>query len=273
MNILKLVEEQLPMLSRQERKVAIQVIQNPSDVQKMSITTLASKVGVSNATITRFVKKMNCHDFYDFKLQLASERQKESKPSTKNSIADEVYSFYRNVLSDTWERLDTDQLKKVVDLISNCHRIYIFGIGSSGYTAQEMTQRLIRMGIAAFSMTESHIMYITSGIIGKDDVVLALSSSGSTTDLNKAAVIAQKNGAKVVGITGFEKSKLYELSDYPILVKNSNFVDNTRFINSQFAITYALDIITTMLLENETFSKRLSHTVELVMENKFHSNN
>lgn len=273
MNILKLVEDQLPTLSRQERKVAIQVIKNPEDVQKMSISVLAKKIGVSNATITRFVKKMHCHNFYDFKLQLANNSSQETKKKTQDSIAQEVYSFYNNVLSDTSERLDTDKLRKVVDLISNCRRIYIFGIGSSGYTALEMTQRLIRMGIAAFSMTESHIMFITSSIIGKDDVVLALSTSGSTEDVNKAAVMAQNNGAKVIGITGFESSQMYKLSDYPILVKNSNFVDNSRFINSQFAITYTLDIITMMLLENETFNKRLSHTVELILDNKFHSNN
>ncbi|MQS52532.1 MurR/RpiR family transcriptional regulator [Companilactobacillus mishanensis] len=271
MNILKMVEDQLPSLSRQERKVALQVIQSPQEVQQMSITTLAKKVEVSNATITRFVKKMNCRDFYEFKLQLASGGKPEAKEISKGSIADDVFSFYKNVLSDTSERLKMDELRKIVEVISNCRRIYIFGIGSSGYTAQEMSQRLIRMGIAAFPMNESHIMYITSGIIGKDDVILALSSSGSTSDLNKAAVMAQKNGTKVIGITGVEKSKLYELSDYPVLVKNSDFVDNTHFVNSQFAITYVLDIITTLLLENETFRRRLNHTVEIVMENKFNN--
>jgi hypothetical protein len=66
---------------------------------------------------------------------------------------------------------------------------------------------------------------------------------------------------------------MYELVDYPILVSNSNFVDNSRFINSQFAMTYALDIITTMLLENETYSERLSHTVELILDKKFQGRN
>ncbi|WP_300561569.1 MurR/RpiR family transcriptional regulator [Companilactobacillus sp.] len=273
MTILKKIEEDLPTLSRQERKVALQIIQNPQEVQQMNITTLASKVEVSNATITRFVKKMDCHDFYELKLKLASDRPNQSKEISKGSISDEVFTFYKNVLGDTAERIDLDELRKIVDVISNCRRIYVFGIGSSGYTAQEMAQRLIRMGIAAYPMTESHIMYITSGIINKDDVILALSTSGSTTDLNKAASLAQVNGAKVIGITGVEKSRLFELCDYPVLVKNSDFIDNTHFVNSQFAITYVLDIITTLLLENDTFSKRLSHTVEIVMDNKFRNNN
>lgn len=273
MTILKKIEEDLPTLSRQERKVALQVIQNPQQVQQMNITALAKEVSVSNATITRFVKKMGCHDFYELKLKLASDRPAESKEISKGSIADEVFSFYKNVLGDTAERIDLNELKKIVKLISNCRRIYVFGIGSSGYTAQEMAQRLIRMGIASYPMTESHIMYITSGIIGKDDVILALSTSGSTDDLNKAATLAQQSGVKVIGITGVEKSRLYQLADYPVLVKNSDFIDNTHFINSQFAITYVLDIITTLLLENDTFKRRLTHTVEIVMDNKFRNNN
>ncbi|APX71630.1 MurR/RpiR family transcriptional regulator [Companilactobacillus allii] len=269
MDTLKLVEEKLPTLSRQERKVAMRVIQDPDSVKQMSINTLAKAVGVSNATITRFVKKMDCHNFYDFKLKLTENHSTNSNKVEKGSIPDEVFSFYKHVLNDTWESLDVTSLRTIVDLISKCNRIYIFGIGSSGYTAQEMTQRLLRMGIAAFPMTESHIMYITSGIMGKNDIILALSTSGNTNDLNRAAQAAQLNGTKVIGITGIKKSPLYELSDYPILVKNSNFVDNTRFINSQFAITYALDIITTMLLENKTYSDRMNHTVEMILDNKF----
>lgn len=273
MEILKKIEDDLPSLSRQERKVALEIIQNPQKVQTMNITTLAKKVSVSNATITRFVKKMGCRDFYDLKLNLASNGPVQTKEISKGSIADEVFSFYKNVLGDTADRINLDELKEIVKVISNCRRIYVFGIGSSGYTAQEMAQRLIRMGIAAYPMTESHIMYITSGIINKDDVILALSTSGSTTDLNKAAALAQQSGVKVIGITGVEKSRLYELADYPVLVKNSEFIDNTHFINSQFAITYVLDIITTLLLENDTYQERLSHTVEIVMDNKFRNNN
>ncbi|POD89177.1 hypothetical protein S101258_00117 [Lactiplantibacillus plantarum subsp. plantarum] len=65
----------------------------------------------------------------------------------------------------TRERLDSDNLHAAVDLISKARRVYLYGLGSSGYTAQEMTQRLIRMGIAAFSMTDTHIMYISGGIM------------------------------------------------------------------------------------------------------------
>lgn len=60
MNILEAVEQKYPSLSRQERKIALKVIQHPSQVKKMSIGILAKKAEVSTATVTRFVKKMGC---------------------------------------------------------------------------------------------------------------------------------------------------------------------------------------------------------------------
>jgi DNA-binding MurR/RpiR family transcriptional regulator len=175
MSIVSTVEEQYPTLSRQERKVALKVIQSPKEVQKMTISSLAKTVDVSNATITRFVKKMGCTNFYNFKLQLAeSPAPKAPVVSQTDTVADQVYNYYKKILSGTWERLYTDELQTAVNLISHARRVYLFGLGSSGYTAQEMTQRLLRMGIAAFSMTDTHVMYISGGIMQPDDVILAI---------------------------------------------------------------------------------------------------
>lgn len=269
MSIVSTVEEQYPTLSRQERKVALKVIQAPREVQTMTISSLAKTVDVSNATITRFVKKMGCENFYSFKLQLADSPINEvSKAGKRDTVADQVYNYYQKILSGTWEHLYPDDLQKAVKLISNARRVYLFGLGSSGYTAQEMTQRLIRMGIAAFSMTDTHIMYISGGIMQPGDVILAISLTGETIEVNNSVALAKKKDAKVIAITSDENSKLAELSDLTILVKNSKFVNNSRFVNSQFAITYALDIIAAMLLENAQYRDQMNHTIDLITDNK-----
>lgn len=53
-----------------------------------------------------------------------------------------------------------------------------------------------------------------------------------------------------------------------MVVKNSNFVDNTRFINSQLAIVYVIDIITMELMEKSEYSSTMNKTVELIMDRK-----
>ena len=268
MSILNELEKIYPNLPRQERKVALQAIQEPKKIQRLSINELAKLAGTSNATITRLVKRLDCANFYDFKLRLVSDEQLESKES-ESKLAMQVQRFYEEVLTQTRQRIDEKILLEIVNKISTCRRIYIFGLGSSGYTAKELTQRLIRMGIAAFGMTESHSMYISSGIVEKDDVILALSATGNTAEVNRAAKAGQKKGATLIAITGIEDSPLYQLSDLALLVKNSNFVDNARFINSQFAMTYIVDIITTLLLDEKDHRTKMDQTIELITSNKF----
>lgn len=268
MNILNELEKIYPNLPRQERKVALQAIQEPKKIQRLSINELAALAGTSNATVTRLVNRLGCANFYDFKLRLVTYEQVEPQES-ELTLAMQVQKFYEEVLTQTRQRIDEQVLLEIVARISHCRRIYIFGLGSSGYTAKELTQRLIRMGIAAFGMTESHSMYISSGIVEKDDVILALSSTGNTAEVNSAAKLGKQKGATLISITGIKDSPLYKLSDLAILVKNSNFVDNARFINSQFAMTYIIDIITTLLLDKQNYRDKMDQTIELITSNKF----
>ena len=268
MNILNELEKIYPNLPRQERKVALQAIQEPKKIQRLSINELAALAGTSNATVTRLVNRLGCANFYDFKLRLVTYEQVEPQES-ELTLAMQVQKFYEEVLTQTRQRIDEQVLLEIVARISHCRRIYIFGLGSSGYTAKELTQRLIRMGIAAFGMTESHSMYISSGIVEKDDVILALSSTGNTAEVNSAAKLGTQKGATLISITGIKDSPLYKLSDLAILVKSSNFVDNARFINSQFAMTYIIDIITTLLLDKQNYRDKMDQTIELITSNKF----
>ena len=201
MNLLNNIEAIFSTLSRQERKVALKVLQNPQEVQSMNITKLAKKAGVSNATITRFVRRMECSDFHDFKLKLAiSAASSPEVPvsSESDSMGDKVYEFYQKVLQGTWKQLDTDTIHNIVHAITKARRVYVYGLGSSGYTAQEFTQRLIRMGIAAFCTVDSHMMFIDSTIVNSDDVIIAISQSGNTDDVNVACSLAKQKGSALL---------------------------------------------------------------------------
>lgn len=256
-------------LPKQEKKVALYVLKHPKQVQNISIEQLGKAAEVSNATITRFVKKINHDNFYSFKLALARDSEvKQISTKNKSNIATQVQDFYKDVLLKTKKRLKETSLESTVLAIKHCRRIYVYGIGSSGYTAQELVQRLIRMGISAFDMTESHLMYMSSSLVKPDDVIIALSSSGNTIDVNEAVELAKKRGATTIAITGTQNSPLANIVDIILLGTNIHFVDNTKFINSQFAITFIIDIITNMLLKDKTLCANMNRTIELINDKK-----
>jgi D-sedoheptulose 7-phosphate isomerase len=58
------------------------------------------------------------------------------------------------------------------------------------------------------------------GILG--DVLLAISTSGNSTNVIKAVEMAQSKGMKVIGLLGGNGGKLKSLVDLPIIVPSSN---------------------------------------------------
>ena len=79
-----------------------------------------------------------------------------------------------------------------------------------------MNQRLLRMGISTFAITESSSMYMSSSIMNNDDLIIAISSSGNTDEINFSIEFSKKMGATVVGVTGFNDSKLAKIADIPL---------------------------------------------------------
>jgi RpiR family carbohydrate utilization transcriptional regulator len=268
MNVIDIVEQKYPSLSRQERKIALKVIQHPADVKKMNINILSKKAEVSTATVTRFVKKMGYHDFSEFKLGLAEATSTITEDVVNAPLPDQVTDFYNQMITGTWKRIDQNTLDRVVSLIKNAPRVFIFGLGSSGYNAQELSQRLMRMGINAVAPSDSHTMYITSSIMQKEDLLIVLSVSGKSNEVNEAVAVAKHHQLNVIAITAFDDSPLAEMSDYQLSVQYSEFVDNTQFINSQLGVVYIIDVLSTMLLQNDIYKNRYQQTVEAILNRK-----
>lgn len=266
------VENLFINLPRQEKKVAKVTLQKPAAVRKMNITELAKAAGVGVATVSRFTKRVGCKNFADFKLALVTpdtmQRETEDSVSTPNDI----HNYYQKILSETMAMVSTKQLRQAANLIHDAKRVYVFGIGSSGYNAQEFTQRLLRMGIAAFAMTESNMMTIASSTMSSDDLVIALSVSGSTPEVCSAVRDSHKNGATIISVTAFRNSLLGKMSDMIFQIKSTALVGDYDFINSQFAVTYVIDMLTQILLKFPDFRLTMNKTVESILVTKEKTN-
>lgn len=178
-------------------------------------------------------------------------------------------NYYSMAISRTADNLSEEQIAKFIKLIVESTRIMIYGIGSSGLTAQEAAIRLTRMGFNATSETDSHMMVIKSTVVTKDTLVIAISNSGETNEIVDAVTVAKNNGAKVVGITSITNSSLDKISNETLVIHNTKWISNKQFINSQFSICFLLDIVSLLLLQNESYSNNMAKTITAVIgENK-----
>lgn len=82
---------------------------------------------------------------------------------------------------------------------------------------KKFTHTLSSTGTSAYFLHPTDASHGDSGIVGPDDVVLAIGKSGESEELNYILPTLRKIGAKIVGITANAKSKLAALSDIVII--------------------------------------------------------
>jgi|SRR5688572_15865600 len=113
--------------------------------------------------------------------------------------------------------------------------------------AEELSGRFRqdRKALAALSLSDSaHISCVANdygydfvfsrGVeaLGRpDDVLLAISTSGNSVNVLRAAETARKQGLKVISLTGKDGGKLADLSDVEIRVSHSGFADRIQEIH------------------------------------------
>lgn len=267
MNLLVEMQKKYNSFTEKEKLIANFILNENGQIENTSITDLAKKTNTSSATITRFCKKIGCDSFVNMKIQLHDTKSNELITKDHNVFSD-VYAYYDKVIEHTKQLIDKALIYELVKAIKSADNIYLYGIGSSGLSALEMMQRLLRMGFNVSGISDSHMMIINSSIVSKKDLVIGISISGETQEVIHALKTCKSHGAKTVAITSFENSAITTFADTTLLVYNTSFMDNTRFINSQFSTMYLLDLISTLLLQSDELSDNYKITLEAIINKK-----
>jgi len=137
----------------------------------------------------------------------------------KNLIGSDIKSSSSALLSLVSKNLSEvseAEVNRCIELILSRRdrKIFIMGAGRSGLVGRAFALRLLHLGY------EVHILGETlMPSVSKDDLVIAISGSGSTRLVITAAEAAKHVGATIIGITSYPDSSLGKLADFVLQVK------------------------------------------------------
>ncbi len=101
-----------------------------------------------------------------------------------------------------------------VDAVIGCSgRVIISGIGKSGLVGQKICATLNSTGTSSLFLHPVEAMHGDLGIVGKDDLVIAISYSGETVELNALLIAIRERGNTVIAMTGGRTSTLAAAAD------------------------------------------------------------
>lgn len=111
------------------------------------------------------------------------------------------------------QRLDHRFADAVQRLLACKGRVVVCGIGKSGHIARKIAATLASTGTPAFFVHAAEAVHGDLGMITADDILLAISHSGTTDELITVVPIARRMGAGIISMTGNPDSPLAQLAD------------------------------------------------------------
>lgn len=110
--------------------------------------------------------------------------------------------------------VDNHNISKAVDLIINCEgRTIISGVGKSGLIGKKIVATFASTGTPSFFLHPTEAFHGDLGMIKPSDVLILISYSGETDEVNKLIPSLKNFGNKIIGITGNADSTLAKHSD------------------------------------------------------------
>ena len=122
------------------------------------------------------------------------------------AAADEILQGAKKAIAE----LDMSRVEKLIQMLLEAKdkKIFVVGVGRSGFVGRAFALRLMNLGFNVYFLGET----ITPAA-EKEDLIIAISGSGTTKLALTATAAAKEIGAKVAAITSYPKSPLGDYAD------------------------------------------------------------
>ena len=254
-----------------EKTIADYFIHN-KDRSDLSSKSVAARLYVSEASLSRFAKKCGYHGYREFLFYYEQESEREEEgPDFKSMVqrgeTEQVLTMYQELLYKSCSLLDEPQMERLTRLITGKKRIYVYGKGSSGVVANEMQIRFMRIGVNIEAITDLHIMKMNFVLLDPECLVIGVSISGRS-EITDALKAAKGQGASTVLITTHKEKSYGEFCDEVLLCAVQKNLSNGTAISPQFPILVMVDILFSHIFATDKFRREALHDSTLKALNR-----
>lgn len=133
--------------------------------------------------------------------------------------AKEVLRIEEQGLAAMRERIGTEFVMAVEAILACPGRVVITGIGKSGIIGQKIAATMNSTGTPSFFLHPVEAMHGDLGMVMPGDVVVAISYSGETAELNGLLITLKRRGNTIIAMTGGKESSLAMAADIVLDIK------------------------------------------------------
>lgn len=172
-------------------------------------------------------------------------------------IAHQVIDIELRAIERMKKNID-ENFSRAIDLIYKCKgRLVISGLGKSGAIGRKMAATFASTGTPAYFLHATEGLHGDLGIVHKNDVVIGISKSGNTPEVNQLLPVFKRLKIPIIAMTGNPKSPLARNSDIVLDISvEAEACPNDLAPTASTTVSLVLgDALAVALLERRNFSK------------------
>lgn len=151
-----------------------------------------------------------------------------------------------------------EEFDKAIDILYNCKgRVIVTGMGKSGLIGKKIAATMSSTGTPTYFLHPAESTHGDSGVITRNDVIIAISNSGETQELLNLLPLIKRFGCEMIGMTGNLNSTLSKTSE--VVLDISVEREACPLVKAPTASTTATlamgDALAVCLMEKKGFTK------------------
>ncbi len=273
--LLDSIRTQLDSLSKSERKVALAVLERPTQTVSQNITALARHAQVSEPTVVRFCRTLGYDGWHEFKLKLAQGlalampgmNEQPSQDDLAADLVNKICSRSINTLLDLRNNLNPDAVQRALDILSRANKIEFYGQGTSGIVATDAQHKFFRSGVPTVAYADPAIHAIAASLLRGGDAVVAISQRGNSAALVRSVKLARRGGADVI-VLAPSGTPLADLATVLIPIDLIFNTDPYTPISARLAYLVVIDVLAVglALQRGPEFRKKMQNAQKALQE-------
>ena len=249
--LLRKIKNTIPELRKSEKIVAEYILKDPKSIITLKTADASSLMGISEPTLIRFCKAMGFTGYQELKINLSQQLAADDyfeiyeiyPDDSIHDLCEKVFDTAVSEILNVRSQIDQNILENAIETLVNAKRVEFYAFGGSAPVAMDGQHKFFRLKIPSSYISDPHLQFMSANSLEKDDVVVAISQSGTTKALIESVKIVRKNGVKVIGIMPGE-TPLASICDFPLTI---NVGINNRIskpVTSRIAYTAVIDVLT-----------------------------
>lgn len=253
------IRSRFDVLSPSHRLLAERVMADPEAVAFMTISELATTVGVNEATVVRFASGLGLKG-YPGLTRLCRERLQEQAQmmrrfdiledldGSSSALLKRAAELDQTNIARTFARIDEPTWDAVIGLLAGAPRVHVMGLRTSrgpahllGYLLGQVREDVDMVAASLGGLTDDLRR------VRRADCFVAISIHRYSTDTVRATEWAQQHGAHVIALTDNPSSPLAKAADHVFYVDASS----TSVLRSMTAFTSLVQALASAVAQHQ----------------------